>query len=107
MRGFLLARMTGFILLCGLALLAPGVGLEGRAEAASFTVTRTDDPAPSGCLVGDCSVREAIIAANSSPGSTVTIPAGTYTLTIAGTGVGENNAAVGDLDILAAMTING
>ena len=32
-----------------------------RAEAATFTVTRLDDPAPDGCNSGvDCSLREAI-----------------------------------------------
>lgn len=42
--------------------------------AADFTVTRTDDPAPDGvtlsqCRVGgDCSLREAVLAANKRPG---------------------------------------
>ena len=36
--------------------------------AADFTVTRLDDPAPDACLPGDCSLREALIAANALSG---------------------------------------
>ena len=46
-----------------------GGGLAPTAHAASFTVTRTDDPAPDGCTPGDCSLREAIIDANAAPGA--------------------------------------
>lgn len=48
------------------------------------------------------SLREAIIAANNEPAGTnitINIPAGTYVLSI--TGIDENNAATGDLDIKA------
>lgn len=34
------------------------------AAADTFVVNRTDDPAPDGCDPTDCSLREAIIAAN-------------------------------------------
>ncbi len=40
----------------------------GTAESAQFTVTRLDDPAPNGCAAGDCSLREALIAANDTAG---------------------------------------
>jgi len=44
-------------------------------------VTRTDDPEPSGCSPGDCSLREAVVAANVTPGAdTITVPAGYYAL---------------------------
>ena len=67
------------VLLGGLALGAPGV------RAASFTVTRTDDTERGVCAPGDCSLREAIEAANAlaPETSTITLPAGTYGLTIA------------------------
>ncbi len=77
------------------------------AGAASFTVSRTDDPVPGACAVGDCSLREAVNAANAAPGSTITVPAGTYTLTIPGGDDAATNPNIGDLDMLAAMTING
>jgi hypothetical protein len=78
-----------------------------RADAGTvLAVTRTDDPAPNGCIPGDCSLREAVIAANTPPGGhTISVPAGTYTLTRAG--VSENDAATGDLDVTEDMTIDG
>ncbi len=64
-----------------------------------WNVTTTADTGIPGTL------RECIKKANGSPGQTITVPAGTYTLAIAGTG--ENAAATGDLDIAANMTISG
>jgi len=47
------------------------------APAATYTVTRTDDPIPDACLPGDCSLREALLASNSTPAvdDSVVIPA--------------------------------
>ncbi|WP_418316904.1 putative Ig domain-containing protein [Piscinibacter sakaiensis] len=54
---------------------------------------------------GRISLREAIIAANNTPGADViTLPGGSYVLTIAGN---DNTAAAGDLDITDALTIIG
>lgn len=55
-----------------------------RAEAAAtFKVTRFDDPTPGSCVAGNCSLREAILAANANPGTdTIQVPAGTYRLSI-------------------------
>src|SRR5689334_9916030 len=97
-------RAAANAVLVALAAVLLGASLAG---AATFTVTRTDDPAPNGCAVGDCSLREAVIAANSVPGSTVNVPAGTYTITIPGADDAITNPNIGDIDILAAMTING
>ena len=36
------------------------------AEATTFAITRVDDPLPNGCQVGDCSLREAVLAANAN-----------------------------------------
>jgi len=75
------------------------------ARAANFTVTKTADTAD-GICDADCSLREAIIAANAGPGADIiTLPAGTYTLTIAG--ANEDDAATGDLDIKGDLMING
>jgi len=87
-----------------------GSGAEEAAPASlqsgnTYVVTRTDDPAPDGCVTGDCSLREAIIAANESPGTdAITVPAGTYTLTRAG---GDDTGLLGDLDISESVAISG
>jgi len=48
-----------------------------------YTPTRFDDPTPNGCQPADCSLREAIIAAEDTMGAnTIHAPAGTYTLSL-------------------------
>src|ERR1051325_9972957 len=78
------------------------------AYAATFTVTKTADT-NDGVCDADCSLREAISAANANPGAdTITLPAGTYTLTLANAGgANEDNDATGDLDVNGSLTING
>src|SRR5437762_10108152 len=57
------------------------LALAGPAAANTFNVTTTDDDIGS-CDPGDCSVREAMAAADANPGEdTVSIPAGHYVLT--------------------------
>ena len=77
-------------------------------EAATFTVTKTADTADGACD-SDCSLREAIIAANASLGSdTITLPSGTYNLTIPGVaGVDDVDPAIGDLDLKSGITVSG
>jgi VCBS repeat-containing protein len=73
--------------------------LNWQGTLATYTVTNTSDG-------GAGSLRAAIIAANSAGGSsTITLSAGTYTLTIAGTS--EDASASGDLDITSNITIQG
>jgi CSLREA domain-containing protein len=80
--------------------------LPQAVQGAALTVTRADDPVPDGCTPTDCSLREAIIAANADAGAdTITIPAGTYTLAI--TGAGENESATGDLDVEGELILRG
>jgi hypothetical protein len=78
-------------------------------SATTYTVTRSDDPAPNGCLVGDCSLREAIIDSNANPGAdTIVFNAGINpTLTLTSGGGFENSAADGDLDVEDSLTITG
>ena len=75
---------------------------------ATFGVSKTADTNDGACN-SDCSLREAISAANAAAGAdTVTIPAGTYTLAIAnGGGTNEDNNATGDLDINGPTTLTG
>lgn len=75
------------------------------ATAATFSVTKTTDTADGQCNA-DCSLREAIIAANATAESdTIALSPGNYLLTIAGQG--ENAAKTGDLDITNGVEIQG
>jgi CSLREA domain-containing protein len=69
------------------------------ALAATYIVTRFDDPPPGNCDPNDCSLREAVLAANASVGiaDTIQLAAGTYVLSIPGTG--EDGSLDGDLDV--------
>jgi CSLREA domain-containing protein len=82
------------------------VALAPAAHAATFDVTRTDDPSPGSCQPSDCSLREAIRAANDDPATEdeILVPAGNYTLTRAS---GDDTAAAGDLDITGSVQILG
>lgn len=73
------------------------------SSAPIYTVTKTADTADGVCDA-DCSLREAIGASNTTPGA-VSVPAGTYALTLAG--AGEDNNATGDLDIKAGISLYG
>lgn len=77
---------------------------EGGTGACSLNVTTTQDMVNSGDGVN--SLREAIICANGTPGAdTISVPAGTYTLSLAG--ANEDATATGDLDITDSLTLNG
>jgi CSLREA domain-containing protein len=85
-----------------LTLLVAGAG---SAAAAVLTPTRTTDGVRGGCD-HDCSLREAVLAANLAPGADVVLLGpGTYRLTVAGRG--EEAAGAGDLDVTGALTILG
>jgi hypothetical protein len=91
------------------ALLASGV----PARAATFTVTSQDDAADAlpgdgvcATLVGVCTLRAAVEETNAVAGEdAVAVPAGTFTLALAGPR--EDLAATGDLDVRDALTITG
>jgi fibronectin-binding autotransporter adhesin len=85
---------------CALLLLPPAA-----AGAKVFTPTRHGDPTPGACKPNDCSLREAVSAANSRPGpDTIVLRAGTiYDLAIAGRG--DDTNAFGDLDVNGKLTI--
>lgn len=63
----------------------PALGLlmaANSAQAATFVVTRSDDPDPGNCSRSSCSLREAVNAANRTAGShRIELGATTYTLT--------------------------
>src|SRR5437899_746823 len=94
--------------LCRLAALALGCFASPAAYAATILVTTTADELNAD---GDCSLRDAIQAANTdaavdtcpagSGADTIVVPAGSYALSIAG--IGENANASGDLDITSDL----
>jgi len=101
----LIQPLARIVLLLALALIVL-VAVGGRsAQAAEFTVTKTADTADGTCD-DDCSLREAVGAANAAVGAdTISLPAGTYTLSIAG--ADEDANATGDLDVTDELTITG
>lgn len=75
------------------------------AGGAVFTANVFDDPPADGCSPAHCTLREAISAANASPGlDTVRLRTGTYRIERFGTD--ENNAA-GDFDVKDSVIIDG
>lgn len=75
------------------------------AQAAIFTVTKTADTFDGRCDQ-DCSLREAVAAANAASGpDVIVLPSGVYTLTR--TGANEDGAALGDLDIAGDLVLLG
>jgi predicted outer membrane repeat protein len=77
---------------------------------ATITVDRVDDAAAaSACTVAanDCSLRGAVAFANLNPGTTISVPSGTYQLNIPGGAIEafSGNNSIGDLDVTADNTI--
>src|SRR5512135_2911791 len=98
--------------LIAVALLLAGLVGAPTVARATITVTVTTDD---NTVNGNCTLREAIIAANTDKAQdacpaghgadTVILPAGTYTLSIAGTG--EDAGLTGALDITSDLTLDG
>ncbi|MBW1963106.1 MAG: CSLREA domain-containing protein [Deltaproteobacteria bacterium] len=76
-----------------------------HSYSAVFHVTKGDDTNDGDCSADDCSLREAIIAANEAPDAdTIHIPAGGYYILKPGH---EDACASGDLDITGPLTLVG
>lgn len=84
------------------AIVVAGLGFATGAEAKTFKVTRGNDPNPGKCAKKDCSLREAVLAANASGGADkVVLPkAGKYKLTRKG-----SSSTDGDLDVSGPLSI--
>ena len=105
----MMQNLFGFLLAAVVCI----AGMPAATHATTIAVTTTDDEINAD---GDCSLREAIKAANTNAAvdacaagqsdqvDTITVPAGTYTLALAGN---DDNDAVGDLDIRDDVTITG
>lgn len=75
------------------------------AHAATFKVNRLDDPTPGGCSREDCSLREAVLKANSRPGGDTVIVRGRRAYELQIPGQGEDEGMTGDLDSTGKLTI--
>lgn len=92
--------------------IAAGLSDSGNFAASTYLVNSTQDtpdadPADGICADADgkCTLRAAIMQANFSPDAdTILLPPGIFQLSRAGN---DDNALVGDLDILADLTIQG
>ncbi len=98
-----------------LAAIVLSVAAATTAGAATFTVDSTGDqgdnnPGNGKCrtslVLSECTLRAAIMEANALAGGphTIVVPAGTYTLTIAGSG--DTDGSRGDLDLKRGLHIN-
>jgi CSLREA domain-containing protein len=77
-----------------------------QAVPKTYVANKTGDHAPNGCSHGDCTLREAVLAANAHTGrDTIELRAATYTLGIPSTD--EDAAADGDLDITEGIKVLG
>lgn len=100
------------VFVCLLGLLGALV-VAAPATAAQFTVTRMDDPIPDESCPQDCSLREAVLAANARPGpDEVVLPTvpfepqnNIYRMRIVG--ADEEAGATGDLDVTDDLTLIG
>ena len=90
---------AGRIWLSGTVGVALALVVAASAPAATYEVTKRGDPAPGPCTPADCSLREAVIAANNSVGvaDRIVLPSRRpYTLTIPDAMTGADS---GDLDV--------
>lgn len=78
------------------------------AIAATYTVTRFDDPAPGLCTATSCSLREAIARSNSNLGTDrIVLAAGTYALTRVDSTPYSPEAGIGALWVTESVSIHG
>jgi CSLREA domain-containing protein/uncharacterized repeat protein (TIGR01451 family) len=95
--GLALSLFFASIAQAGASVAAEARSSGALAAAAVYTVTKTADTNDGSCNA-DCSLREAVVAANANSGvDTIIIPAGTYNLTHAN----------GDLDITDSASLQG
>jgi uncharacterized repeat protein (TIGR01451 family)/CSLREA domain-containing protein len=112
MSGRCVVWIRGVAAIAALTLAGGLVAASSATAGTNYTVTSTTDaplsnPSGTTCVStatgGACTLRAAIQAADNAGGaSTITLPAGTYTLTIASTGA--DNPANGDLDVKGSST---
>lgn len=92
------------LMLAGLAgvLLFPAVS---GAAPRTYEVTKRSDPSPGNCSARDCSLREAIIAANGHAGRDRVRLEGGRVYQLRRVGADEDEGLTGDFDVVGALTI--
>lgn len=78
------------------------------AGAKTYEVNKRSDHAPNGCKKKDCTLREAVLAANNHAGKDkIALPERkTYNLSIENADPNEDAAATGDLDVTQSLTVS-
>src|SRR5262245_59708321 len=93
---------------CALSILILALGalaaMPAPARAAALFVNKTADTADGACDA-DCSLREAVVAANGAGAAVVVLGPGVYKLSRAG--AGEDAGATGDLDVTGDVPVLG
>src|SRR5512141_789120 len=108
-----LACGLGLALLSGILLAlhtARMVQARPLSAPSTFIVDRVDDANSAAAWVcsaaaNDCSLRGALISADANPGSIIQLPEGVVTITLSITPTGANDAASGDLNVTADVTV--
>jgi hypothetical protein len=96
------ARLFVLSIVSAIAVASPAGS--ATAAAKTYVPTRTGDPAPNGCRADDCSLREAVIAANRHPGKdTIKLARKTYNLHLPQSAPDDETG--GDLDITDPLAI--
>ena len=96
---------TSLLLLATAGVLGLALAESHAARADTLRVTRTDDPAPNGCSPRNCSLREAVIAANRAAGRDEIVLRSGKTYELARPDPRENRARAGDLDFTGDLSV--
>jgi CSLREA domain-containing protein len=89
---------------CSMPAAAVWLALAAPALARTFDVNRTGDPAPDGCTRSECTLREAVLAANARPGPDELLLRSGRRYELAQPGA-EDAAMAGDLDVTSPLRI--
>src|SRR4051812_44615242 len=103
LKGFSVSRVLGAVVVLVFLALAYPVGAFGAPK--TYRPNKLGDHAPNHCTHADCTLREALIAANGHAGHDKILMLGGKTYKLARAGTGEEAAKTGDLDILDDVTI--
>src|SRR5215207_9428819 len=91
--------MLGRCIAWGIAAIAVATIVVPSASARTFEVNRLGDPVPDGCTRQECTLREAVIAANERSGPDAIVLRSGREYSIQQAGSGEDLGALGDLDV--------
>lgn len=102
--------LSVLVLLAGLLVVGAPTALAATYQVTENRITGTadDDPVPDACTATDCSLREAVLAANASPGADLVTFAATGQVRLSRSGAEVvPQAGSNDLDIEEDLTVQG